>query len=336
MPKKESKNYSSQLNPIFQTTLNVAKAHQNSAFDRFSKERQDFFLTGFDPIDQITCKKGLPYGKAIMVYSDPGLGKSTLLLTLTHSLVTKAKKKVLFIAVEGNDELAVEIGLLGKPEDSRIEPRSFKYLEIGGINDLIEVMNAFFLSSYEVAVLDGIDLLSNILPGEKPNTESFLATGKYDGFQSSVFKWMNSQLRKTRKSLCFSTHTRIRADRNGERTSVEIACASSIKHLAAITCRITYPQSLPLLHKANLQLRSLRIERNAFGPLNISFPFEFLFGKKCTCNELLINELMEKGTLKQQGPWWVVKKSSQPEKKFRGISELLAWLNEGNLNSERQ
>jgi hypothetical protein len=314
----------------------MAKTWQNSALDSFSKDRQDFFLTGFEAIDQITCKRGLPYGKALMVYSDPSLGKSTLLLSLTHSLVTSAKKRVLFITVEGNDELAAEIGLLGNPEGSQIEPYNFRYLEIGRAYDLIEVMNAFFLSSYEVAVLDGVDLLSTILPGKKPNTESFLATGEYDGFQSSVFKWINSQLRKTRKSFCFSTHTRIRADRNGERTSAEVACASSIKHLASIICRITYPQSFPLLHKANLQLRSLRIERNAFGPLNISFPFEFSFGKKCTCNELLINELIEKGTLKQQGPWWIVRNSSQPAKKFRGISELLAWLNEDNFHSERQ
>ena len=310
----------------FLTALHRAKERKEKEISRFETPPQEYFRTGFEVVDQITRGLGLPYEQIVMIRSSSGAGKSAFLLSLANSLIRKEGKNVFFISTEANQELSASI--LGSTKLDNPGIGTIRHFSIGRLEEFIEIMEAFFKSSSDVAILDGLDLLSNVPMGDRVSTESLDASGKYAGYQGSTLKWIKSSLRGKKKTFLYSTHSRNRSDCRSLSSSEVPGCSSVVLQLSEIICSIEPPDKSSILLNTPLQLRSLAILKNKFGPQDTKLPFEFSFGKACSCNELLIKKGFRLGVIQLKSPWWIIKTGVNTEVKVRGVSELYAWIDE--------
>ncbi len=303
----------------------LLREHREETASKSVPPLQGFLYTGFPALDLLTGGKGLPYGSSAVFYGEPGFGVTTLLLTLARSVILKTGKTVRFFDVQDCRFLAKKMGLFGDPLKTSSR---FVYGEIGRVTDLVGVMDDFFSSSDELAIIDGLDSLSTLSGDERPCTTRPELSGSVDGLYAHVFKWMHARLLETGKIVMISTSVRFQSSAHTSGTCKLVpACASVIKNLATFQCRLIKNLSPSKVHILNCQQMILSVENNHRWFPHSYIPTELFIGRGFTYYELLLRAGLLQFRIRKEDGYWTAKLNAEDLAFKRiDISTLSSWL----------
>ncbi len=286
---------------------------------------QGFLYTRFPALDLLTGGKGLPYGTSVVCYGESGFGVTTLLLTLARSVVFNTGKTVHFFDGQDGFRTAEMMGLFEKPLNVSSQ---FVYKRLGRVSDLVGVMDDFFSSNDELAIIDGLDFLSTLSGDERPCTTSPELSGSVDGLYAHVFKWIRARLLETGKIVVISTSLRNQSSAHSSGTCELVpACPSVMKYLATIQCRLIKNLSPSRVQIPNSEQMILSVEKNHRWFRHSYIPMELFICRGFTYWELLLRAGLLQGQIRKEDGYWTAK--FNPEDlafKRIDVSRLSSWL----------
>ena len=229
-------------------------------FDSYDIERKaqnggheliEYMRTYCLPLDMVNAGKGLPIGRSVCVYSDSGLGKSTLFHSACLGLITYSGKKVIYCGVEPAVELSQDMKLIGA---SKVVPEGFfRLLDIGTYDELMKVTVKFLKSDYDVMIIDSITALCPSLENMMDDDFSIeKATVGVDArIITAYLKFINVYLRRVNKTILYVAQSRANftldmaeAARVKAEGSSKIAGGKAVRFYANTVINITGAESI--------------------------------------------------------------------------------------------
>lgn len=178
---------------------NLELAEEN---DNFEDIRTSYIETGNIGFDMaLSNGKGLPVGSSILLWANPGCGKTTLTADISKRLIKTHKArgeefKVLYLAVEGSRDLMIKMGL-----GSYMRSHDFIYIEKGlRWRDIETFFNAVLngKGDYAGVKLIVIDSANNVLSDS--NEEKSVADHEYGTRAQEKSKFFSKYLPKCKEA----------------------------------------------------------------------------------------------------------------------------------------
>ena len=317
-------------------------------FDEFLKTyvnaeaREDEPLpTGVIPMD-ILLSGGIREGDMIMLYSPPGLGKTTLVLHMARRLMDSYGKKVLFIDLEAGMANMIE----GQGMLPYIEKGLFSFVDqlqtVGHLEKLLEGLVKQDTPAYDIIIIDSI---TNAID------DSVLTRSVIDPMMCGQAKAMTAFLQKFRVLLRKAGITTFLV--NQERANLEAKTQYDKKTKSAGCQALHYQPDVIIALKRDggrtggadiVQNRmtlegvkpvpvgcyvSARADKNRKGFSKIPIVFPLLYAKGVSNIYFLVDLLKSKGYVKSAGGYYrttVIPNPAGGEWSLHGMDALYKWV----------
>lgn len=288
-----------------------------------------YMRSGCLPFDLITGGRGLPRGRFMLLYSEPGVGKSTLLFSAARGFCNNGLK-VLYLDAESSDDTAAQMGLIG--QDLRVPEGSFKYLTLGSYNDLEKVTDAFCESSYDICMLDSISAIGMSKAMRKKTGKSLeeaTAIGLDARLQTSFMKNFYSEIKAGNQSFIYIAQTRNKIDFKNPQNNGSFAGGSNAsKFFSNLQVKMNGSTFIKQGVKTVGRYAYLVGEKNRHASPMIRIPSAVYFGKGIDNVDMLLRLGNMLGIFKTTGAWSVVQIPGQEPEKVQGRPGLEKWIKE--------
>ena len=314
-------------NGTFDTFAQRQLMYEN--FDADEVANAVYMRSGCLPFDLITGGRGLPRGRFMLLYSEPGVGKSTLLFSAARGLCNNGLK-VLYLDAESSDDTAEQMGLIG--QKLRVPEGSFKYLTIGSYNELEKVTDAFTASSFDVCMLDSISAIgmSKAMRKKSGKTlEEATAIGLDARLQTLFMKNFYSDVKVGNQSFIYIAQTRNKIDFKNPQNNGSFAGGSNAsKFFSNLQVKMNGSSFIKQGVRTVGRYAYLVGEKNRHAAPMIRIPAAVYFGKGIDNIDMLLRLGNMLGIFRTTGAWSVVQIPGQEPVKVQGKTGLEKWIKE--------
>lgn len=318
------------------------------SFDEFLKayvnetvEEDEVLPTGIVPMD-ILLSGGIREGDMIMLYSPPGLGKTTLVLHMARRLMEQYNKKVLFIDLEAGLANMIESQGMTPYVEKGLFSFVNQFQTVGHLEKLLEGLVSQETPAFDVIIIDSItnaiddsllsrSVLDTMVAGQAKALTYFLQKFRVLLRKAGITTFLVNQERsnleartqydkKTKSAGCQALHYQpdviIGLKKDGGRSGG----ADILEKRATLEGEKDVPVGCYISAKADKN-------RKGFSKIPIVFPL--IYAKGVSNIYFLVDLLKSKGYVKQSGAYFktnIIPNPSGDDWNFCGTKALYKWV----------
>lgn len=316
----------------------------SALFERYpSGEKVEKIDTGSLSLNKI-FGGGYPLGKYIQLYSDEGLGKTTIALTIAKALADHGYKTV-YLDIEKalNEELLDGMGLTeyvrqeGEDEEAVLANNRMIFIHKLDTFKEIETIMQFYIKLQQKNPEDFkigtfvFDSLTALLSESLMTKDIEDATiGIKARLQGALLEKYKAFMYSNQISTMLLNQKRMKIGMGwGEITKAVAAGGYALKFYSDIIINLEKKEWIKDTDKQIYGVElNMMADKNKFVAPKLTYPIHIIFGKGISNVRTVAHFLIESGQVKKAGAWYKIDNAAGEELVFQGENQLFGWIND--------